>query len=123
MANGVEARNPFLDFRLVDTAFSIDSKLKLGDTNKYLLKKIAYKYLPKEIVERRKKGFNSPYNEWLIEEFGDKILEDILEANRHHGLFNTAYIEELFVNAKNNKLKQHTYALYVFSLWYKKTYL
>jgi asparagine synthase (glutamine-hydrolysing) len=123
MANGVEARNPFLDFRLVDTAFSIDSKLKLGDTNKYLLKKIAYKYLPKEIVERRKKGFNSPYNEWLMEEFGDKILENILEANRHHGLFNTAYIEELFANAKNNKLKQHTYALYVFSLWYKKTYI
>jgi len=123
MANGVEARNPFLDFRLVDTAFSIDSKLKLGDTNKYLLKKIAYKYLPKEIVERRKKGFNSPYNEWLMEEFGDKILENILEANRHHGLFNTAYIEELFANAKNNKLKQHTYALYIFSLWYLKTYI
>jgi len=123
MANGVEARNPFLDFRLVDTAFSIDSKLKLGDTNKYLLKKIAYKYLPKEIVERRKKGFNSPYNEWLVTEFGDEILHTIVKANQHHGLFNESYIKELFENAKNNKLKQHTYALYVFSLWYGKTYL
>ncbi|MDX9743099.1 MAG: asparagine synthase (glutamine-hydrolyzing) [Arcobacteraceae bacterium] len=123
MANGVEARNPFLDFRLVDTALSIDSKLKLGDTNKYLLKKIAYKYLPKEIVERRKKGFNSPYNEWLVAQFGDEILHTIVKANQHHGLFNENYIKELFENAKNNKLKQHTYALYVFSLWYGKTYL
>ncbi len=123
MSHGVEARNPFLDFRLVDLAFSIDSKLKLGDTNKYLLKKIAYKYLPKEIVERRKKGFNSPYNEWLIEEFGDSVVNTILKANNAHNLFNESYIKELFSYAKNNKLKQHTYALYVFSLWYNKTYL
>ncbi len=123
MSQGVESRNPFLDFRLVDLAFSIDSKLKLGDTNKYLLKKVAYKYLPKEIVERRKKGFNSPYNEWLIEEFGDEILATILKANSSHNLFNISYIKELFNYAKDNKLKQHTYALYIFSIWYNKTYL
>jgi asparagine synthase (glutamine-hydrolysing) len=123
MANGVEARNPFLDFRLVDTAFSIDSKLKLGNTNKYLLKKIAYKYLPKEIVERRKKGFNSPYNEWLMSEFGNEILNTILKANNSHNLFNIEYIKELFSYAQDNKLKQHTYALYIFSIWYNKNYL
>lgn len=56
MVNSVETRNPFLDFRLVDTVFSINSDLKVGDTNKYLLKKVALKYIPKEIINRTKKG-------------------------------------------------------------------
>jgi len=121
-ANGVETRNPFLDFNLVDTVFSIESKLKLGNTNKYLLKKIASKYIPQEIINRRKKGFNSPYNEWLMEEFGDDLLIEILKANQSHNLFNELYIKELFLYAKENKLKQHTYALWLFSAWYNKTY-
>ena len=40
MGNSLEVRTPFLDFNLVNYMFSVDSKLKVGDTNKYLLKKI-----------------------------------------------------------------------------------
>jgi len=123
MANSVETRNPFLDFRLVDTAFSIDSKLKVGDTNKYLLKKVASKYIPKEIVNRQKKGFNSPFNEWLFLEYGDKLMTDILKVNNETNLFNEKYVIYLYNEAKNNKLKQHFYALWHFCKWYDKNYL
>ncbi len=111
MANSVETRNPFLDFRLVDTAFSISSSLKVGDTNKYLLKKIASKYIPKEIIQRQKKGFNSPFNEWLFLEYDSKLLEVIYKVNDATNLFNDKYIKLLYENAKNNKMKQHFYAL------------
>jgi len=110
MANSIENRNPFLDFRLVDTAFSIDSCLKVGDTNKYLLKKVASKYIPAEIIQRSKKGFNSPFNEWLFLEYGEKLLKDIQKVNNITNLFNDSYIVFLYENAKNNKLKQHFYA-------------
>ncbi|MEA2018360.1 MAG: asparagine synthase (glutamine-hydrolyzing) [Campylobacterota bacterium] len=123
MANSVEVRNPFLDFRLVDTAFSCESKLKVGDSNKYLLKKIASKYIPAEIIDRQKKGFNSPFNEWLFEEYGDKLLSDILQVNNKTNLFNEKYVIYLYNEAKNNKLKQHFYALWHFCKWYDKTYL
>jgi len=123
MANSIETRNPFLDFRLVDTLFSIDSKLKVGDTNKYLLKKIASKYIPKEIINRQKKGFNSPFNEWLFDEYNKKLLEDILEVNQKANLFNETYIKYLYTQASHNKLKQHFYALWHFSRWYYRTYL
>ena len=123
MNNSIETRNPFLDFNLVDLSFKIDGKLKLGNTNKYLLKKVASKYIPDEIINRTKKGFNSPYNEWLHEEFKDELLNTILKANSIHNLFNEAYIKEIYTQAKNNKLKQHFYALYNFSLWYIKTYI
>ena len=123
MSHSIENRNPFLDFNLVDLLFSIDSNIKLGDTNKYLLKHIAQKYIPKEIINRPKKGFNTPYHEWINDEFKDKILRDILDANKHHNLFNETYIKSIYANSQKNKSKQHIYALWVFSKWYIKNYV
>ncbi len=122
MANSVETRNPFLDFRLVDTAFSINNDIKVGNTNKYLLKKIASKYIPQEIINRPKKGFNSPFNEWLFEEFKDDMLNVILSVNKQTNFFNEQYIISIHKLAKNNKFKQHFYALWVFSKWHQKNY-
>jgi asparagine synthase (glutamine-hydrolysing) len=123
MSHSVEVRNPFLDYRMVDLVFTIDSQLKIGNTNKYLLKKIASKYLPKEIINRNKKGFNSPYNEWLFRYFGDKIVDIILHTNKQTQLFNDEYIKFIYTQAKNGKFKQHLYSLLVFSLWWDKRYL
>jgi asparagine synthase (glutamine-hydrolysing) len=122
MSNSIEIRNPFLDVSMVNLAFQIDSKIKMGDTNKYLLKNVAKKYIPKQIISRDKKGFNSPYNEWLHEHYSNNLLEIILEANKKHHLFNIEYLKELYIASKNNKQKLHFYALWNFSIWYLKTY-
>ncbi|WP_323595376.1 asparagine synthase (glutamine-hydrolyzing) [Aliarcobacter butzleri] len=123
MGNFLEVRTPFLDFNLVNYMFSVESHIKVGDTNKYLLKKIASKYIPKTIINRTKKGFNSPFNEWLNKEYKDKILEVIVEVNNQTNLFNHEYILHIYELSKSNKFKQHLYSLFVFSLWYKKEYL
>ena len=123
MANSIETRNPFLDFRLVDCVFSINSELKIGDTNKYLLKKIATKYIPQEIINRPKKGFNSPFNEWLFLEYKEKLLDDIQKVNHQTNLFNENYLLFIYNEAKQNRLKQHFYALWHFSKWYHNNYL
>jgi asparagine synthase (glutamine-hydrolysing) len=123
MGNSLEVRTPFLDFNLVNYMFSIESKIKVGDTNKYLLKKIASKYIPDEIINRTKKGFNSPFNEWLNKEYKDSILDVILEVNKATNLFNDSYLLHIYELSKSNKFKQHLYSLYIFSLWYKKEYL
>jgi asparagine synthase (glutamine-hydrolysing) len=122
MAHSLEVRNPFLDFNLVNYMFSVDSTLKVGNTNKYLLKKIAQKYLPNTIIERTKKGFNSPFNEWIFSHYGDEILHIILEVNDQTGFFNESYLKQLFAFAKTNKFKQHLWSLFVFSKWFKRTY-
>ncbi|MFX4233304.1 asparagine synthase (glutamine-hydrolyzing) [Aliarcobacter butzleri] len=123
MGNSLEVRTPFLDFNLVNYIFSVESHIKVGDTNKYLLKKIASKYIPNEIINRTKKGFNSPFNEWLNKEYKDKILDVIVEVNNETNLFNHEYILYIYELSKSNKFKQHLYSLFVFSLWYKKEYL
>ena len=123
MGNSLEVRTPFLDYNLVNLAFSIDSKIKMGDTNKYLLKKIALKYIPKQIVHRTKKGFNSPFNEWIHQEYGTDILDTIIDVNRQSGLFNDDYLKKIYTLSSQKKFKQHLWTIFIFSKWFKKIYL
>ena len=123
MENSLEVRTPFLDFNLVNYMFSVESSIKVGNTNKYLLKKIASKYIPDTIINRTKKGFNSPFNEWLNKEYKDKVLDVVLEVNKETNLFNDEYVLHIYELSKSNKFKQHFYSLFIFSLWYKKEFL
>ncbi|MFT5465342.1 MAG: asparagine synthase (glutamine-hydrolyzing) [Verrucomicrobiales bacterium] len=67
MAEGVEARVPFLDPNLVELAFKIDSSLtyRAGE-RKALLKAVARKWLPDSVLTQRKKGFSIPIRRWLL---------------------------------------------------------
>lgn len=67
MAFGVENRSPFLDYRLVQFAFSMPShyKIRHGIT-KWALKQVAQRFIPRQIVERiDKRGFSAPINRWF----------------------------------------------------------
>ncbi len=65
MATGVEARVPFLDHKLVEFALNVPSDIKFKNKQpKYLLKKISEKYLPKDIIYRKKVGFAAPTVRW-----------------------------------------------------------
>lgn len=67
MAFGMENRSPLLDYRLVQYAFSMPSKYKINDgITKWVLKEVARKFIPHEIVDRvDKRGFSAPVNRWF----------------------------------------------------------
>jgi asparagine synthase (glutamine-hydrolysing) len=67
MAFNIENRSPFLDYRLVQYAFSMPSRYKIHQgITKWALKEIARKFIPAPIVERiDKRGFSAPVNKWF----------------------------------------------------------
>ncbi|MBF0343320.1 MAG: asparagine synthase (glutamine-hydrolyzing) [Nitrospirae bacterium] len=67
MAFTIENRSPFLDYRLIQYAFSMPSKYKIRyGTTKWILKELAKKFIPMEIVHRiDKRGFSAPVNRWF----------------------------------------------------------
>jgi len=76
MAHGLEVRSPFCDYRLVDLVTSLPASYRLRRTHsKHLLKKIARDWIPREIAERRKVGFDSPFGHWLKGELRGFITE------------------------------------------------
>lgn len=66
MAASVEGRVPFLDHEFVEFAFKQSKQVKLrGFTRKWLIKEVARKYLPNEIIDRQKFGFEVPLAQWF----------------------------------------------------------
>ena len=66
MAFSLESREPLLDHELVEWAMRLPVKWKLRrGSNKYLLRKLASRYVPRDILDRPKQGFGVPIGEWL----------------------------------------------------------
>ena len=97
MLYSLESRVPLLDNNIVDYAINIDARLKhKGGESKYILKKILYKYLPKELFDRPKWGFAMPLSFWLHNNFKfliDKYLSPVI-INKYDIVANL-YVEDL----------------------------
>lgn len=97
MAASVEGRVPLLDHKLVEFAATLPPELKIkGMARKYLLKKVAARWLPEEILTRKKQGFPMPVSVWFRKE-ANPFLRDHLSADliRRRGLFDPDYVERL----------------------------
>ena len=97
MANSVEVRYPFLDKDFVEFAAKIPSSLKLKDfTEKYILKEMAAKIVPREIIDREKFGFVAPGSPYLLNK-NIEYINDVISSEKikHQGIFNPARIEQL----------------------------
>jgi asparagine synthase (glutamine-hydrolysing) len=97
MANSVEGRYPFLDPEFVEFARELPPGLKLrGLDEKYILKRLAARFVPKQIVQREKYGFHAPGSPWLLRQNAEWV-NDLLspERIRRDGYFDPAFVEHL----------------------------
>lgn len=80
MGVSLEARVPFLDTRVIEFAWRMPMSLKIrGGEGKWLLRQLLYRYVPRQLVERPKKGFDVPVGEWLrgpLRQWAEALLEE-----------------------------------------------
>ena len=118
MAAALEGRVPLLDDDVVAFAARMPAALKVRRlTTKYLLKQVAERYLPREVVHRPKHGFAVPVSEWLRGPLrslgGDMLLSG-------SGCFDGPAVEQLW--NEHQAGADHgaaLYALLVFELWHR----
>ena len=121
MAVSLESRVPFLDPDVIKFAASLPLHMKIrnGD-NKWILKKILYKYVPKTLLDRPKMGFSVPLDEWLRGPLID-WAEALLESSRleREGFFNVSTVRRKWEEHKSGS-RNWQYQLWnvlMFQLW------
>ena len=82
MAVGIEGREPMLDHRLVEMALSLPYRLRRGSLGpKHLLRKVLYRHVPRNLIERPKMGFSPPIGRWISGEL-KPLVDQYLEPRR-----------------------------------------
>lgn len=87
MANSLEVRSPFLDYRIAEAAFSMPTSMKIpkpsrnGITGKFILKELASSHLGREYVYKPKRGFGIPIDRWLKEDRKRYMADTLLSTS------------------------------------------
>ena len=128
MRYSLEARCPLLDKNVVELSYRIPQKFKCNKgTSKYILKEIAYDYIPRELLDRPKHGFGIPYSRWLKGPLKDKLLKYVNEEKLiQQGIFNADFMNKLVAEyLQQGKDVRPNYsdiiwAYLMFQMWYEE---
>lgn len=128
MANSLEGRSPFLCKDLLEYVPTINDKYKINNNQtKYLLRVLAKKYLPDELINQPKRGFEIPLQNWVDGILKDMINAYLLDENsiaRQYISF--SFIKDLVENRvtiSQEKRAKIIWTIFTLEVWYKKVFL
>jgi len=123
MAHGLEVRPPLLEHKMVEFAARIPAHLKLnGAKLKYILRKVASRYIHPSLVSRRKQGFGFPLAYWMRDEL-KTFLRQIVKESRfiESQIFNHEYVHNMVEEHIVGK-RDHNFRIWIFmnlEIWYR----
>ena len=123
MAHSLEGRAPLIDYRVTEFAAQIPADLKLnGNKLKYILRKVASRYLPEEITKLKKQGFRFPLGIWFRTDLKD-MLRSLFSQSRfvELGIFEKDYIDMLLEEHIAGHV-DHNYRIWLLlnlEIWYR----
>jgi asparagine synthase (glutamine-hydrolysing) len=123
MSVGLEAREPFLDHRLVEYVARIPATLKYKNgVSKYILRKILYKHVPRNLLERPKQGFVIPLAKWLKEDLSGLVMNYLNEERlKKEGIFNPSVVSSYVKDFSNGSVKVNKlWFILMFQMWKEK---
>ena len=124
MAASIEGREPLIDHRLVEFAFSLPFEMRRGALGtKHLLKQILYRYVPRSMVDRPKRGFAVPVKQWLAADLLP-FVDELLAPDRiaRQGLFDSGMVGQYLkrLHAGDPSVRQRVWLILAFQMWYER---
>ena len=121
--NNIRLLTPYLNRELIEYMAKVPSSIKIKNgVKKYILKEIANRYIPKELIERPKCGFDIPFGEWMRYKLKDILYSQINKKRLYKdNLFYTSSILNIRDNfyAGNDAYKYKLWRVFIFQLWYE----
>ena len=127
MANSLEVRTPFLDYEVVNFAFTLPLSSKIDNNGRKKIVRDAFrKHLPEELYTRTKQGFDVPLLKWFNNELKSLITDDLLSEKliSEQNIFNYETIHDLkkkLFSYNPGESVDQVWALLVFQYWWKRT--
>jgi asparagine synthase (glutamine-hydrolysing) len=124
MLSSVEARAPYLDREVSAFALSLPPELRVRRlTTKWVLKKAAEKWIPRDVIYRRKRGLSVPIASWInrgLRAEVDRLLD--AERLRSEGLVNETRVTELLAEHRANRANhaKSLWAVIMLQYWIEK---
>ena len=126
MAVSLETRVPFLDKDVVEFAWTLPLEyLREGDTGKLVLRDVLYRYVPKELMDRPKKGFSIPIRKWLKTPQLRAWAEDLIapEKLREQDLLNPDVVQRIWRDfIEHDVWRVQIWYILMFQAWYEGEY-
>jgi len=127
MANSQEGRSPFLCKEFLEYIPGLPDRLKInGKTTKFLLRKLAEKYLPKELINQPKRGFEIPLKNWIDNELKEIILSYLNTSDNLYSEFiDVNFVSSLIkkeINISDEKRAKILWTIFSMEVWYKKIF-
>ena len=123
MANSLEARSPFLGKSLLEFVPTLPNNFKIRRrTTKYLLRKMAKKYLPENLVNLPKRGFEVPLKRWVENELHESIYDALAPGCYSETFIRRSFIDQLLqkrIDIGAEKRAKILWTLYSLEIWYK----
>jgi asparagine synthase (glutamine-hydrolysing) len=128
MANSLEGRSPFMCKDLLEYAPSMADEHKInGSTTKYLLRQLAKNYLPDNLINQPKRGFEIPLKSWVNYELKEMIFDYVSSPNAlNHQFVKKDFTKKLLenkINISSEKRAKILWTMLSMEVWYKKNYL
>jgi asparagine synthase (glutamine-hydrolysing) len=125
MAHSLEGRSPLLSKELLEFVPGLPDSYKIkGKQTKYLLRTLAEKYLPAELIHQPKRGFEIPLKKWIDTQLKDIIADHILPANAYCRQFvQPGFVEKLWnrqLNTSDEKRAKMIWSLFALEVWKRK---
>ena len=123
MSVSLEGREPFLDYRLIEFAAQLEMRHKIiGNSTKTALKKLLCSYVPKELIEREKMGFTSPYGSWLKTELKDLVYSFLNEESlKNDDLFDAKSVIKIRDSFYKGQCPHFLlWYILIFKMWHKR---
>lgn len=127
MAHSLEGRSPLLGKQLLEYVPGIKDDYKIkGAQTKYILRRLAEKYLPAELIHQPKRGFEIPLKKWIDGELKNIIASYILSPAAYSKNFvEKGFTEKLWerkLRTGDEKRAKMIWTLFALDVWHKKVY-
>jgi asparagine synthase (glutamine-hydrolysing) len=121
MANALEARSPFLDYRFIEFAQKIPAEWKVDlFKTKKLMREIIKGIVPEEIVRRDKQGFEPPLTEWIKNDKYTLRMEEAIKNITKIDNEMATFLQNRVLKEQNRPYVEFRIRLFLFSIWWEK---